>query len=92
MQCWGDNDVGQLGDGLSSHFRLVDSYGMFHDYSPSPVLVSGLTGVVGIESGYEYTCAQLMGGGLRCWGTDYSGQLGDDASRTWRRTPTQIAW
>jgi alpha-tubulin suppressor-like RCC1 family protein len=69
--CWGGNANGQLGDGTTS------------DRS-SAVQVSGLpvnTPVIGLAGGYFHTCALLATGGMRCWGKDSFGQLGDGALR-----------
>ncbi len=65
MRCWGDNGWGQLGDGTS-----VDRV--------TPVDVSGLTsGVQAIAAGWLHTCAVLDSGGMKCWGNNWAGALGD---------------
>ncbi len=66
MKCWGLNDDGQLGDGVISY------------YETTPVDVVGLSSdVQDIETGAFHTCAVLTSGGLKCWGDNYYGQLGD---------------
>jgi hypothetical protein len=63
--CWGRNDSGQLGDG-----SLADS--------SVPVAVSGLgSGVSAISAGYHYSCALTLAGGVKCWGSNSLGHLGD---------------
>jgi hypothetical protein len=63
--CWGRNDVGQLGDGTFSSPRR------------NAVTVSGLTDVVDVAAGQQHTCAVLASGGVRCWGENNNGRLGD---------------
>lgn len=63
--CWGMNDDGQLGDGTNTN-------------RSTPVAVVGLTGgVTRLAAGSNYTCAIIAAGGMKCWGANYYGQLGD---------------
>lgn len=65
VRCWGRNEFGQLGDGTNTHrFRPVDVVGL-------------TTGVKAIAAGVLHTCALLDSGAVKCWGWDFSGQLGD---------------
>jgi alpha-tubulin suppressor-like RCC1 family protein len=79
MKCWGYNSNGQLGDGTSGTDRLT------------PVDVSGLSsGVQSITAGSIHTCAKIAGGGMKCWGYNSFGQLGDGTSGTDRLTPVYV--
>ncbi|MFA4973687.1 MAG: hypothetical protein WC683_13840 [bacterium] len=68
LKCWGNNGLGQLGDGT-----------MYNSYVP--VNVVGLSSdVYGFSAGSWYVCAVMTYGGVKCWGGNGSGQLGDGAT------------
>ena len=65
VRCWGYGLYGQLGNGGTSNVL-------------SPPSSDVLTGVAQIAAGLEHTCALMSGtGGLRCWGSNNYGQLGN---------------
>lgn len=75
--CWGSNTIGQLGDGTNRERN-------------GPVAVAGLgSGVQAIVAGSYHTCALLGSGGVKCWGTNYEGQVGDGSFPS-RFTPVDV--
>jgi alpha-tubulin suppressor-like RCC1 family protein len=75
VRCWGLNECGQLGNGESGGCHEGEDEALF---STVPVDVIGLeSGVVAVDAGGWHTCAVIEGGGVKCWGDDYYGQIGD---------------
>ena len=74
---WGNNADGELGDGTTTN-------------RPTPVAVSGLSGVVAIAGGIEHSLALLSDGTVRAWGANYYGQLGDGTGAT-QLTPVAVS-
>lgn len=80
VMCWGDNLYGALGDGTTV------------SRSRTPVDVSGLaSGVAAIAAGGRFACAVTHAGGVKCWGDNGFGQLGD-GTLILQRTPVDVAW
>ena len=75
VKCWGRNDVGQLGNGVSGNSNV-------------PVDVFGLSsGARAIRAGSLHYCAILDTGAMKCWGRNSEGQLGTGATSGNRNTP-----
>jgi alpha-tubulin suppressor-like RCC1 family protein len=45
---------------------------------------------VEIDAGWDFNCARRSGGGVRCWGADDHGQLGDGAPLADRAAPADV--
>lgn len=68
VACWGRGISGQLGDGGSTNLSLATSV-----WTGS----QNLSGVRKISAGGAFSCALMQSGGVKCWGSDASGQMGN---------------
>lgn len=75
--CWGLGNTGQLGDG-----------GVYHRAAPSP-LAGAPVAARAVVSGGAHSCELDTAGGVRCWGYNASGQLGDGTT-LFRSQPTPV--
>jgi alpha-tubulin suppressor-like RCC1 family protein len=76
VQCWGDNSVGQLGNGSDAG-------------SGVPVAVPALeSGVQALVAAQAHTCA-VMNGSVWCWGDDANGDLGNHSANP-SRVPVAV--
>jgi alpha-tubulin suppressor-like RCC1 family protein len=76
VDCWGENVVGQIGDGTSTGPEQCGSGSDATACAASPVKVTGLSDAVAISAGLEHVCAIRSGGAVVCWGYNTAGQLG----------------
>ena len=78
-RCWGDNQYSQLGLGDTA----------FHG-TTQPSQLGPITfgeRATAIASGLYHVCVVLASGGVRCWGRNEMGQLGQGDNTTTRTTP-----
>jgi alpha-tubulin suppressor-like RCC1 family protein len=67
VQCWGENNYGQLGIGSTAVISV-------------PVLtIAAGSGVTAVATGGNHACA-VVNGGVRCWGNNDVGQLGNNGN------------
>jgi len=78
-KCWGYNYHGQVGNGSPS----------FWITTPATPLGLG-SSVAAMAGGYGHSCALTTGGGVKCWGYNNNGQLGDGTT-TNRSTPVSVS-
>jgi len=69
VRCWGLGDAGQMGLGNTQTIGDTELPG-----SVGPVSLGAKA--IAVSGGYDYSCALLVGGIVRCWGDNPSGQLG----------------
>jgi alpha-tubulin suppressor-like RCC1 family protein len=79
-RCWGWNSDGQIGNGTAGPYSVVTT----------PVTVSTLSNATTVAAGWRHTCAALNDGTVRCWGNNWSGQLGDGTTMA-RYTPVAVS-
>jgi alpha-tubulin suppressor-like RCC1 family protein len=78
VECWGENESGQLGDGTTINRN-------------QPVKVIGLTNdIIALTAGESFTCVLTRLGGVKCWGSNNVGQLGD-GTITDRSKPVDVS-
>ena len=70
ISCWGENWVGQLGNGQSGR----------NERSLVPVEVAGIADATAVAADWEHSCALHEDGTISCWGRNWAGQLGNGQS------------
>src|SRR5690606_17361000 len=79
IYCWGENDVGQLGDGTMTSSGI-----------PTPVANPEGVTLSNVVAGGLHSCAEGSDGNAYCWGYNTDGQLGDGTT-TNRAEPVRVA-
>ncbi|MNJ94746.1 Regulator of chromosome condensation (RCC1) repeat protein [compost metagenome] len=84
VYCWGDNIVGELGDGTSGPLKKT------------PTRVEGLPNgkkIVSLSaSSVAHTCVLTEEGRAYCWGYNGSGQLGHGDPEMFSAVPVEVSW
>jgi alpha-tubulin suppressor-like RCC1 family protein len=73
---WGTNDEGQLGNGPMG---ASGESGRYPKPSPTPVKVTGLSGIIQIAAGMKHAIALRRDGTVWAWGRRSNGEIGDGA-------------
>jgi alpha-tubulin suppressor-like RCC1 family protein len=76
--CWGNNGVGQLGDGTTNTQRT------------RPVPVAGGLHFLMLSAGFDHTCGVTTENRVYCWGSNSRGQSGDGSFLS-HSTPVPVA-
>ncbi|MCA9673720.1 MAG: hypothetical protein H6709_07200 [Kofleriaceae bacterium] len=88
VKCWGNDFYGQAGQGHRS--RIGDGPGEMGDaLQPVPLPVG--RAVRQVAGGGEHMCALFEDGGVRCWGFNDRGQLGQGDTETRGDDPGEVA-
>jgi alpha-tubulin suppressor-like RCC1 family protein len=78
VECWGDNESGELGDGSTTS-------------SAVPVKVQGLPEAASqVSTGLGTACALTKSGAVWCWGYNADGELGDGTEGTISTRPVPV--
>ncbi|MFN3202882.1 MAG: fibrinogen-related protein [Bradymonadia bacterium] len=75
VKCWGYNSTGQLGHGDTT--QRGDHANEMGDNLPYTDLGNGVVAVA-LTAGQRHSCALLDDGGVKCWGYNSNGELGQE--------------
>lgn len=96
VSCWGRNNEGQLGNGDIENICSVFVPGCpptpepASQFTPSAP-IADLSDVSAIAAGNEHACTVSLNGEVRCWGSNFFGQLGNtDAPAQGQPTPVPV--
>lgn len=82
VKCWGQGSLGQLGDGTTER-RLTPVDVLSAPGGPP------LEGVAAVGAGSGFACVLMTSGGVKCWGWNTYGRLGD-GTQAHRVTPVDV--
>ena len=74
VKCWGTDQYGQLGNGVSLGFSDYPSDVVTSDAELNPPLLSG---AIQVSTGASHACALTSAGEVKCWGKGIDGELGN---------------
>jgi alpha-tubulin suppressor-like RCC1 family protein len=78
--CWGDGGQGELGNGTQSGPESCDEGPS--GCSSRPVAVMGGVRFKNVSAGWYFTCGVATDSRAWCWGSNFTGQVGDGSTTT----------
>lgn len=90
VKCWGSNEAGEVGDGTNI-MRTTPTLVVGIDTKVKAITANGVRFTRWSPWAWgRHTCALTTGGGVKCWGINTFGQLGDGTT-TLHNTPVDVA-
>ena len=94
IKCWGS---GPLGDGTTNDSGLpvdvctlnIVLLPLSSESEPAGILCTQLGGFTDVQAGFRHTCATTEAGGIKCWGRNVHGEIGDGTLND-RTTPVNV--
>ena len=90
VMAWGDNEVGQLGQGSTTGPEHCYKETEPTQCSTRPVAVGALSDVTAVAAGQNYALALLSNGTVMSWGSNGQGELGNGTSVSLDATPAPV--
>jgi alpha-tubulin suppressor-like RCC1 family protein len=82
VKCWGFNGTNQLGVSTGKSI-----------YTYKPLYVRGLTsGAKAVVASYQHSCAITSRGGVKCWGANFNGEIGNGGGLGTRTRSGGMGW
>jgi alpha-tubulin suppressor-like RCC1 family protein len=82
VKCWGFNGTNQLGVSTGKSI-----------YTYKPLYVRGLTsGAKAVVASYQHSCAITSRGGVKCWGANFNGEIGNGGGLGTRTRSGGTGW